>query len=88
MNEKLKSLYESARDDEERNFAYILYCNTPIRGRTEGGYQVEIEKHRSELNRSFDVRNTTLDVFLDRVAEWLVTEEIGNEDGPTDPLEW
>lgn len=89
VNEKLKLLYESARADRGLAYSYIDYCNTHITGEVQSAYRVRIQRFRpARRDRVFDVRNITLNAFLDRVAEWLVTGEVDAPDGPSDPLEW
>lgn len=89
VNDKLRLLYEAARTNREVAYSYIDYCNTHITGEAVSPYQVRIERfHPVRRDRLFDVRNITLNAFLDRVAEWLVTGEVNSPDGPSDPLEW
>lgn len=90
VKERLLRLYQAARDGEREYCGYIDYCNTPINGRTSGDYMVTVSRfdRRYPEYQEFDVRNITEDAFLDRVATWLVTGEVTETGGPSDPLEW
>lgn len=89
MSDKLRLLYNAARDNRELTHAYIDYCNTHITGETVGDFEIRVERFRpARRERVFDVRNIPMNVFLDRVAEWLVTGEVDVSDSPADPLEW
>jgi len=91
MKERLISVYDAARDDGgERMWPYIDYANTRISATVADEYVVKVTRRdcRPAKSERFDVRNVTTNVFLDRVARWLVTGEKSASDGSSDPLEW
>lgn len=91
MKERLVSVYDAARDDDgQRMCPYIDYANTRISAVVSDEYVVKVTHRdvRPAESATFDVRNVSCNVFLDRVARWLVTGEKSASDGSSDPLEW
>jgi hypothetical protein len=88
VNEKLSDLYEKARGGKSIQYQYIEYCNTRITGTVSGECIISLSQYRRDATRDFDVRNIPVNVFQDRVAEWIVTGEVDCSGSAVDPLEW
>jgi len=91
MKERLISIYDGARGEGgQQVWPFIDYCNTPISARAVDRYVVRVTRYDRpvEEEQHFDVRNVSTNVFLDRVARWLVADKEPPSDGSSDPLDW
>lgn len=91
MKDGLVSVYNWTRGDggEERS-RYSDYCNTPISVEALGNYRIGVTRYDGQESQTeiFDVRNTSVDVYLDKVALWLVTGKKSDSSASSDPLDW